>query len=446
MTKLLLMKTNLFILLVVVLTAFNTLNAQINCDVDSTGLVSLVDLKTGYYEGYQGGLYPGGSNNIPAFHYNEGIKMAKKVVPLDSLGNVDWMNGKVIWISLGASVAGGPFNNFKQLTKEYYDINPCLQIINATVGSAGLDDMVDPIENPLYWENDVFPQIEGKGATREMVQIIWMKHGYRYNEEVFFPEFPETIVDYYKQLMPILMDTFPNLKLLFLTGFAYGGYADSTTNLYPIIMEPSSYWSNFAVKWLVEEQINLNPALKYTGAGRKAPWMCWGPHVWADGLRPNQYDSLFWDCEADFRVDGGGYHLTNEGKQKEGNVMIEWARNHPIAKQLYLDGPRWNTCDAGGRLSSGETFSPEIEDKKEEWNLYPSPNNGVFNIQIGEVQGNTGIRIVNAQGSIVWNLTGQDLSNSGNLSVDLGDIAPGIYHVIINDGREMKTLRFVVNQ
>ncbi|MGB4929438.1 MAG: hypothetical protein WBP43_05670, partial [Chitinophagales bacterium] len=64
-----------------------TLFAQPQCDNDSTGLIPLVDLGTGYYAGHQGGLFPGGTNNIPLYHRKRGVKFSNESIkPLDSLG------------------------------------------------------------------------------------------------------------------------------------------------------------------------------------------------------------------------------------------------------------------------------------------------------------------------------------------------------------------------
>src|ERR1700734_1086414 len=51
--------------------------------VSSTGAIALPDLGTGMYKGEQGGLYPGGTNTIPAAHLAAGLKLAKQVQPLD---------------------------------------------------------------------------------------------------------------------------------------------------------------------------------------------------------------------------------------------------------------------------------------------------------------------------------------------------------------------------
>ncbi len=421
--------------------------AQLNCDADSTGLISLVDLQEDNYLGFQGGLYPEGSNFMPAEHKTDGLNIARTIKPLDSLGNVDWENGKIVFLGMGASVAGNPWNNVINLTKFDTDLNPCMQLINACVGSKGLNIMVDLEENSEYWYEDVIPRIENKYATPYQVQAIWIKHAYKHLGEILWPDFPDSIVDFYEQLIPILMDTFPNLKLMFLSGFTYGGYADSTYNFYNVVVEPGSYWTNWAPKWLIEKQIKNEPHLEYKGAGREAPWMAWGPHVWADGERANEWDGLQWFCETDYNPDGGGYHLSYGGVTKEANMIIDWAKSNPVTKKWFLDGPKWNSCDPSGRLANGEAPDNAPTVTKEGIVLYPSPNNGIFNLKLSHgFDGFADIQIVNSFGQVVYVNQLDCRDAMGNVSVNLGDVPNGVYIMHLNLDGVISTKEFLVSR
>lgn len=61
--------------------------SQPNCPNDSTGLILISDLGSTLYLGYQGGLYPGGSNSRPSTHLNTGITLANQITPRDTAGN-----------------------------------------------------------------------------------------------------------------------------------------------------------------------------------------------------------------------------------------------------------------------------------------------------------------------------------------------------------------------
>jgi hypothetical protein len=71
-----------------------------------------------------------------------------------------------------------------------------------------------------------------------------------------------------------LQQRYPNIKIVYLSSRTYGGYA--STDLNP---EPFAYQSGFAVKWLIEEQINGSAELNFDPAkgAMKAPWLAWVP-------------------------------------------------------------------------------------------------------------------------------------------------------------------------
>ena len=89
--------------LLIVMACLTTCTAfsQIQCSNDSTGLIPLVDLGAGYYMGHQGGLFPGCSNTLPLAHKKKGIGISKALKPLDTLGNVNYEEGKIIFLGLG---------------------------------------------------------------------------------------------------------------------------------------------------------------------------------------------------------------------------------------------------------------------------------------------------------------------------------------------------------
>lgn len=97
----------------------------------------------------------------------------------------------------------------------------------------------------------------------------------------------------------MLGDRFPNLQLAYLSSRSYGGYATS-----PLNPEPFAFESGFSVKWLIERQIDGDPALNFDAARGpvEAPWLAWGPYIWADGANPRA-DGLSY-TRADFAADG----------------------------------------------------------------------------------------------------------------------------------------------
>src|SRR5260370_828220 len=79
-------------------------------DLLSTTLIPLNELGTGTYQGYEGGLYPNGSNTPPAATEASALSLAQQIVPLDAAGNPDPVNGKIVMISIGMSNTNEEFS------------------------------------------------------------------------------------------------------------------------------------------------------------------------------------------------------------------------------------------------------------------------------------------------------------------------------------------------
>ena len=98
---------------------------------------------------------------------------------------------------------------------------------------------------------------------------------------------------------------YPNLQQVFVTSRTYGGYANASTNgntcLNP---EPFAYELAFTVQRAIVAQINqaddgssglLNYSPDVNGINQgNAPWVDWGPYLWAYKDNPRNFDSLYW--------------------------------------------------------------------------------------------------------------------------------------------------------
>src|SRR5262249_52699879 len=74
-----------------------------NCSATSTRMMPLMDLGAGQYLGqFEGGLYPGGSNDVPLAHRNAGLTKRANIQPLDTSGHPS-PTGKYVLISIGMS-------------------------------------------------------------------------------------------------------------------------------------------------------------------------------------------------------------------------------------------------------------------------------------------------------------------------------------------------------
>jgi hypothetical protein len=426
-----------------------TIWSQVQCDSINAGLTPLIDFLPGQlYLGYEGGLYPGASNVMPAAHKNAGIQLSKSIKPLDINGNVDWENGKVLLVGMGASTAGNSWNHFIDLIPVEPGLNPCLKVVNACLGAKGMEVMNDTdqvLYSYAYWDT-IFNKLEFYGVSPEQVQVAWAKTASKVDTVVIWPDQPDSISQKYEVLMRVLHSKFPNLKMVYLTGFFYGGYADPTKEFYDVVSEPGSYWNSFAVKWVVERQIEGDPGLKFTEPGKVAPWIAWGPYVWADGLTPNS-EGLFWECEVDFAPDGGGYHLTNAGKDKEAERIFDFFEHNPTTRRWFMDNPKWSSCDPYGKTSDGKDLNtPEDNSwKSQDIQLYPSPNDGNFYVRfVKEHTGYARLKVTNNIGATVYHIEETTFAPNQGYSVNMQHAAPGIYHLEVNVDGQLLSKEFIV--
>ena len=91
---------------------------------------------------------------------------------------------------------------------------------------------------------------------------------------------------------------------MFITSRIYAGYATV-----PLNPEPYAYEYGFSVKWAIQAQVDqMRGGAPDSIAGNLdykkgvAPWLAWGPYLWADGTTPRS-DGLTWD-RSEFQPDG----------------------------------------------------------------------------------------------------------------------------------------------
>ncbi len=399
------------------------------CDNDSTGLIPLIDLGPGYYLGYQGGLFPGGANaeNPASQHFKKGRSFARNMQPLDGLGQVNYHDGVVLMGGFGPSLAGKMWDEFVPIvrdTTDDYNTNRCFDAINMGAGGKGLDYAIGPDSNK-YW-NNMLNKIEDKGYTPAQLQVAWMYFNDKYDttNALSFPETPLRIRDNLETYLRMLLDRFPNVQIMFVSGRHYGGYCDTTLEQSPAIGEPASYWNNFAVKWLIEDQINGATDLRYFGVNKRVPFVTWGPYYWTDGNNPRATDGRAYAC-SDFS-DADGFHLKPATYAEDADYLMQHIYNSQFSRSYVRNGVKWVDCIPYND-SLYRTQPDMLEVQQLEPTVYPNPAVDLVHIYRAHIPGDvTAVEIFNIHGDRV--AAEYTIGNStGLVTTDIHQLTPGMY-------------------
>lgn len=300
-------------------------SAPFDCSLTATGQVPLTDL-AGTYRGFQGGLYPNGATVRPAAHEAVGVALAEQDIrPLDAQGRPD-PNGRIVLMSLGMSNTATEFGRFVDRIRTDPVRNPRLLVVNGALSSQTADRWRDPA-SPAW--QAAFDQIQRAGATRDQVQVAWVKvvlAGFGENTQdplSNFPEFPQALQADLETISRNLKTNFPNIRIVY-----FSSRIRAYTTPRGLSPEPTAYETGFAVRWAIERQIQNAPQL----SPNVAPWMSWGPYLWADGLTPRS-DGLTYQCsdlESDF------VHPATGASTKVSDQLKAFFMTDPTAAPWFL--------------------------------------------------------------------------------------------------------------
>jgi hypothetical protein len=324
-------------------------------DTDESGpskvapMVPLTDLGQETYLSFQGGLYPDGSNEVPADHAAAGFARLSSIEPRDLLGAAD-PSGKVVLISIGMSTTTQIFCH--QSWKTHH--------LNCTswsfTGQALADPAVDQSSLVIFngamtqqtsalWTDPAalnYSRIDSmllaRGLAPAQVQAAWIdvvRHP-KTGPQQWDATLPASNANTYKLLADLgsmvraMRVRWPNLQIVFLLSYIYGGYDTSR-----VVIEPYAYENGLAVKWLIEAQIrqmrtgSIDPV---TGDLSNVPVLLWGPYWWADGMTPRN-DGLVWP-RSDYEEDGR--HPSRYGETKAGAMLLDFFKSSPFTQCWFL--------------------------------------------------------------------------------------------------------------
>lgn len=311
-------------------------------------LVALSDMNQQTYLGFSGGLYPNG-NSMPSAHYAEGVQRGHAVQPLDVYGNAS-SSGKYVLLSIGMSnttqewcTASGAVCNSWSFTGQAL-ADPAVnktQLVIANGAAGGKD--------AKFWDDPTKPDYDrvrdnvlaNLGLSEKQVQAVWLKEA-NIHPTVSLPS-PRADAYFLEEelgkIVRALKIRYPNLQQVFLSSRIYAGYANTALN-----PEPYAYESGFSVKWSIESQMNQmrgnspDPNAGDLNYHSVAPWIAWGPYLWANGTKARS-DGLTW-VQSEFEDDGT--HPGTPAEQKVGQMLLVFFKTSPHTRCWFVVG---GTCE-----------------------------------------------------------------------------------------------------
>jgi hypothetical protein len=306
--------------------------------VDTSKLTPLTDLGQGKYQGFEGGLYPDGKNQRPADHEAAGRSRAKLVRPLDADGKPS-DDGKIVLLAIGFSNTVQCFNGFMAAAAEDRSVNPKVILVNGAMGGMSAHMVQDPDDKgrgTRYWSG-VDERLKAAGVSRAQVQVVWIKETNPAPHPGGFPKYIRDLQSEITRIVQVLPRRFPNVKLVYLSSRTYGGWAKAPPGRPggPGNSEPYSYETGFAVKWLIEQQLKGDRELNYDPQKGvvKAPWLSWGPYLWANG-EVQRKDGFSFE-PSDFRENDRMHHSA-QGMKKIGGRMLQFFKSDSTAQEWFL--------------------------------------------------------------------------------------------------------------
>jgi hypothetical protein len=319
----------------VILACFIAL-AAVTAGADNLG-IPLNDLGPRAYRlGYYGGLYENGTNLIPPDHLAAGLERARKIEPRDANGEPS-PAGKIGLLTIGngdthrvicsqyRAVECEP-GSFVSMISNNPRVSSDVVVANAAYESFTTRDLTPVLDDVQRYV------LEPAGLTEKQVQVAWLQMSY---------DRPSVDIscacgDIYNLKIDIgnalryLQARYPNLQIAYLSSRPFAGYSSSPWN-----SEPFAYDTGLTMRimiWVQMEQVRFNASSNDTRVGGidytkgQAPWIAWGPYMWANGTTPRS-DGLTWQPE-----DYDGPLLSERGAHKAATLLFNFLMTDPTSR------------------------------------------------------------------------------------------------------------------
>jgi PKD domain len=318
--------------------------ARGDCTLTNVGITPLPDLGFQNYKGFSGGLYPKFANQPPPAHFAAGVSIAEnEITPLDTSGNVDTNSGKIVLLSLsmsngthewaiGDTITDDKTRAFKYRADNDPSKNPKVIIVDGAISGEDAAQWTN-VDAP-DWTTVITQRLPASGVTTNQVQAIWLKQAVAgpLNHFGAFPLHAQALQNMLATIVRNASFHYPNLKLVYLScrTRAYTDTPPTAQN-----PEPFAFETGFADKWVIEDQITGQNNLNFNPSNGPvvAPWIAWGPYIWADGLNPRS-DGFIWNCD-DVRQNDFTHPASN-GVFKVATHLLAFFKTDPTTTPWFL--------------------------------------------------------------------------------------------------------------
>ena len=245
-------------------------------------LVAL-DVMAGDYHGLPGGLRSNGTPTVTS------------------------VDGRIVIIAISMSNGRLEFDRYIELYEGHPDVSPAIGLVNCARGGNALERW---LELDGLWD-DCRALIAAAGFSPAQVRVVWAKNANQFTQHGRTLPDPEAdyydLVDNIGALSERIGREFPSVEAVFHTSRIYAGWAEAQTSR----GEPMSFEGGLAVNAAIERWED--------GALPDAPWIGWGPYLWANATTPNG-QGIFWTPD-DFRDGGTNHHPSDAGQVKVADAL-----------------------------------------------------------------------------------------------------------------------------
>lgn len=228
----------------------------------------------------------------------------------NGLPQVTPSNGRIVIIAISMSNGRQEFDRFMALFDGHPEIDPAIGLVNCARGGNALERW---LERQSLWD-DCRSAVRSAGFSPEQVRVVWAKDANQFTDHG--RTLPDPAADYYDLVENIsalsrrIGQELPSVQAIFHTSRIYAGYVRESRQA--ARGEPLSYEGGYAINEVIRRQ--------QRGELSDAPWIGWGPYLWADGTTPNSF-GVWWE-PADFEgASGDDPHPSLQGETKVAEAL-----------------------------------------------------------------------------------------------------------------------------